>query len=114
MTGLGQLITVVKDTAIAVQEQAVVSDEIARNMDTVQHIATEVLTGSEESVVQAERLHELAYQLEESIGGFNLDGSGRVGGKGAKGGDNGERAKALPPHREREAKQLPPRVKREG
>jgi methyl-accepting chemotaxis protein len=79
LTGLGQLITVVKDTAHAVQEQAVVSDEIARNMDAVQHIANEVLSGSEESVVQAERLHELAFQLEESIGGFNLDGSGRVG-----------------------------------
>ncbi len=78
LTGLGQLVAVVKDTATAVQEQAMVSDEIARNMDAVRHIATEVLTGSEESVVQAERLHELAFELEESIGGFNLDGA-RVG-----------------------------------
>ncbi|HEY0190634.1 MAG TPA: hypothetical protein VGC42_05885, partial [Kofleriaceae bacterium] len=48
---------------------------IARNMDSVRQIATEVLSGSEESVVQAERLHELAFELEESIGGFNLDGN---------------------------------------
>ncbi|HET7502957.1 MAG TPA: hypothetical protein VFK02_18180, partial [Kofleriaceae bacterium] len=41
---------------------------------------TEVLSGSEESVVQAERLHELAFELEESIGGFNLDGH-RLGAK---------------------------------
>jgi methyl-accepting chemotaxis protein len=75
LTGLGRLISVVKDTAVAVHEQAVVSDEIARNMDSVRQIATEVLSGSEESVVQAERLHELAFELEESIGGFNLDGS---------------------------------------
>ncbi|MCA9677704.1 MAG: HAMP domain-containing protein, partial [Myxococcales bacterium] len=75
LTGLTQLIGVVKDTAHAVQEQAVVSDDIARNMDAVQHIANEILTGSEESVVQAERLHELAFQLEASIGGFNLDGN---------------------------------------
>ena len=74
LTGLGQLISVVKDTAGAVHEQAVVSDDIARNMDSVRQIATEVLSGSEESVVQAERLHELAFELEESIGGFNLDG----------------------------------------
>jgi methyl-accepting chemotaxis protein len=74
LTGLGELITVVKDTATAVHEQAVVSDEIARNMDAVRHIAGEMLHGSEESVVQAERLHELAFELEESIGGFNLDG----------------------------------------
>jgi methyl-accepting chemotaxis protein len=75
LTGLGQLISVVKDTAGAVHEQAVVSDDIARNMDSVRQIATEVLSGSEESVVQAERLHELAFELEESIGGFNLDGN---------------------------------------
>ncbi len=75
LTGLGQLVAVVKDTATAVQEQAMVSDEIARNMDAVRHIATEVLSGSEESVVQAERLHELAFELEEPFGGFNLDGS---------------------------------------
>jgi methyl-accepting chemotaxis protein len=75
LTDLTQLIVVVKDTAHAVQEQAVVSDEIARNMDAVQKIAGEMLAGSEESVVQSERLHELAYALEESIGGFNLDGS---------------------------------------
>jgi methyl-accepting chemotaxis protein len=74
LTGLGRLISVVKDTAGAVHEQAVVSDEIARNMDSVRQIAVEVLSGSEESVVQAERLHELAFELEESIGGFNLDG----------------------------------------
>jgi methyl-accepting chemotaxis protein len=96
LTGLGRLISVVKDTAGAVHEQAVVSDEIARNMDSVRQIATEVLSGSEESVVQAERLHELAFELEESIGGFNLDGNklaaqnparparpGRPGGNGA-------------------------------
>jgi methyl-accepting chemotaxis protein len=82
LTDLGQLISVVKDTAHAVQEQAVVSDEIARNMDAVQRIAGEVLTGSEESVTQAERLHELAFGLEESIGGFNLEGSRLDAGRG--------------------------------
>ncbi len=75
LTGLSKLITVVKDTAVAVHEQAVVSDEIARNMDAVRGIAGDVLHGSEESVLQSERLHELAFQLEESIAGFNLDGS---------------------------------------
>ncbi len=75
LTGLGMLMSVVKETASAVHEQAVVSDEIARNMDAVRNLAGEALHGSEESVVQAERLHELAFELEESIGGFNLDGS---------------------------------------
>jgi hypothetical protein len=58
----------------------VVSDEIARNMDAVRGLAGEALHGSEESVVQAERLHELAFELEESIGGFNLDGN-KIGSK---------------------------------
>src|SRR5688572_20241587 len=75
LNGLSQLITVVKETATAVHEQAVVSDEIARNMDAVRVLAGEMLHGSEESVVQADRLHELAFSLEESIAGFNLDGS---------------------------------------
>ena len=75
LNGLSQLITVVKETATAVHEQAIVSDEIARNMDAVRVIAGEMLHGSEESVVQADRLHELAFSLEESIAGFNLDGS---------------------------------------
>ena len=75
LNGLSQLITVVKETASAVHEQAIVSDEIARNMDAVRVIAGEMLHGSEESVVQADRLHELAFSLEESIAGFNLDGS---------------------------------------
>ncbi|MBA3501297.1 MAG: HAMP domain-containing protein [Deltaproteobacteria bacterium] len=75
LTSLGQLIHVVKDTASAVHEQAVVSDEIARNMDAVRKLAGEAVHGSEESVVQAQRLHELAYELEESVGSFNLDAS---------------------------------------
>jgi methyl-accepting chemotaxis protein len=75
LADLGHLIAVVRDTAQAVQEQAVVSDEIARNMDAVRGIASEILAGSEESVLQGERLHELAFELEQSIGGFNLDGA---------------------------------------
>jgi methyl-accepting chemotaxis protein len=116
LTGLGELITVVKDTATAVHEQAVVSDEIARNMDAVRHLAGEALHGSEESVVQSERLHELAYELEESIAGFNLDGSklgsSRPGKRKPRGepgagghGENGEGRRALPP----EKRQLPAR-----
>ncbi|MGN6107560.1 MAG: methyl-accepting chemotaxis protein [Kofleriaceae bacterium] len=101
LTGLAELITVVKDTATAVHEQAVVSDEIARNMDAVRGLAGEALHGSEESVVQAERLHELAYELEESIAGFNLDGhriARRSEAPRALDGDR-EAPRALPPGR---------------
>ncbi|HLU69069.1 MAG TPA: HAMP domain-containing methyl-accepting chemotaxis protein [Kofleriaceae bacterium] len=73
---LRQLISVVKDTAAAVQEQAMVSDEIARNMDAVQKIAAEMVAGSEEAVLQGEQLHHLAFNLEQSVGGFNIDGAG--------------------------------------
>jgi methyl-accepting chemotaxis protein len=76
LTDLQQLISVVKDTAAAVQEQALVSDEIARNMDAVQKIAAEMVAGSEEAVLQGEQLHSLAFNLEQSVGGFNIDGTG--------------------------------------
>jgi methyl-accepting chemotaxis protein len=72
---LKQIIDVIKDTASAVQEQAIVSDEIARNMDAVQKIANEVVASSEEAVIQGEQLHRLAHGLEESVRGFNLDGA---------------------------------------
>ncbi len=71
-----EIMDAVSDTAAAVQQQAVVSDEIARNMDAVQKIATEMLAGSEEAVVQGEQLHELAFGLEQSVGGFNLEPGG--------------------------------------
>ncbi|MFO0548807.1 MAG: methyl-accepting chemotaxis protein [Polyangiaceae bacterium] len=72
---LGRLIGVVRDTARAVQEQAVVSDEIARNMDAV---------GRDRGALEARRspsrsrapARKLAFQ-QESIGGFNLDGQKR-------------------------------------
>src|SRR6185503_17120296 len=105
--GLGQLISVVKETAGAVHEQAVVSDDIARNMDSVRQIATEVLSGSEESVVQAEQLHELAFQLEQSIGGFNLDGSGSAD---KKRGGNAARTAAPTDIERARAKALPKRT----
>jgi methyl-accepting chemotaxis protein len=76
---LRQLIHVVKDTAVAVQEQAMVSDEIARNMDAVQKIAAEMVSGSEEAVLQGDQLHTLAFNLEQSVGMFNIDGSGSGG-----------------------------------
>ena len=70
---LRELISVVKDTAGAVQEQAHVSDEIARNMDAVQNLAAEMVMGSQEAVEQGDQLASLAYGLEQSVGGFNLD-----------------------------------------
>ncbi len=108
LTGLGQLISVVKETANAVTEQAMVSDEIARNMDAVRHIATDVLSGSEESVIQAERLHELAFELEESIGGFNLDGN-RVESKrhAVAKKSNGNQQRALPAAKKRSPAKRP-------
>jgi methyl-accepting chemotaxis protein len=72
LTDLQTLVGVVEDTAAAVQEQAVASDEIARNMDVVQRIAQDVLGASEEAVSQGEHLHRLAFNLEESVKGFKI------------------------------------------
>ncbi len=72
LTDLTKIVEVVTETASAVQEQAVASDEIARNMDAVQRIAQEVLGSSEEAVVQGEHLHSLAGELEQSVKGFRV------------------------------------------
>ena len=77
------------------QEQAVVSDEIAKNMDAVQKIANEVLASSEEAVVQGEQLHSLAAQLEESVRGFVLE-------------DEAAPAIAAPTGAKKKTKELPP------
>ncbi len=84
---LTTLISVIDDTAGAVQEQAVASDEIARNMDVVQRIAGEVLSYSENAVDQGEQLQHLADALTESVRGFKLD---------ATEGAEGTSPKALP------------------
>ncbi|MEM9067463.1 MAG: methyl-accepting chemotaxis protein [Myxococcota bacterium] len=75
LADLQMLVGVVEDTAQAVQEQAVASDEIARNMDVVQRIAQDVLSSSEEAVDQGEHLHRLAHGLEESVKGFRIAAS---------------------------------------
>jgi methyl-accepting chemotaxis protein len=82
---LKQIIEVVGDTARSVQEQAIVSDEIARNMDAVRKIAQEVLTSSQEAVVQGDQLHGLAIKLETLVRNFRITSDG----DGAGGGDKG-------------------------
>lgn len=74
-----QIVEVISDTATAVQEQALASDEIARNMDVVQRIAQEVLNSSEEAVLQGERLQTLGVKLEESVKGFKVKNKPRAG-----------------------------------
>ena len=75
LADLKTLIGVVEDTANAVSEQAIASDEIARNMDAVRTIAREVLSSSERAVAEGDQLTVLAVQLEESVKGFKIDSS---------------------------------------
>ena len=64
---------VIDDTAGAVQEQAIAADEIARNMDAVQHIADGVVESTETAVQQGNRLQGLADDLQLSVKGFRID-----------------------------------------
>ncbi|MBN2191898.1 MAG: HAMP domain-containing protein [Polyangiaceae bacterium] len=91
LADLQTLVNVINDTAAAVQEQAVASDEIARNMDIVQRITTSVVASSEQAVTQGEKLLSLADGLAESVGGFKIDPE-RVA-------LDAEELKALPEHR---------------
>jgi len=73
LADLKMLISVIDDTASAVQEQAIASDEIARNMDAVQRIAGAAVGSSENAVNEGERLQRLAEELEQSVKGFKID-----------------------------------------
>jgi methyl-accepting chemotaxis protein len=75
LADLKTLIGVVEDTATAVNEQAIASDEIARNMDAVRTIAREVLGASEQAATEGDQLTRLAVVLEESVKGFKIDAS---------------------------------------
>jgi methyl-accepting chemotaxis protein len=73
--GIRRVLSVFADTTAAVKEQAIASDEIARNMEAVGRIAQEVLVSSKQAVVQGDRLTTIAESLEQAVGGFKLDES---------------------------------------
>ena len=62
----------IEDTATAVQEQAIASDEIARNMDAVQRIAQEVLGSSRRPSCRASTCTLSPGELEQSVKGFRV------------------------------------------
>jgi methyl-accepting chemotaxis protein len=68
-----RVLNVFADTTSAVREQAVASDEIARNMEAVGRIAQEVLVSSKQAVAQGDRLTSIAESLEQAVGGFKVE-----------------------------------------
>lgn len=76
--GIRKVLGVFGDTTAAVKEQAIASDEIARNMEAVGRIAQEVLVSSKQAVAQGDRLSSIAQALEEAVGGFKVDESRRL------------------------------------
>lgn len=68
-----RVLSVFADTTSAVREQAVASDEIARNMEAVGRIAQEVLVSSKQAVAQGDRLSSIADSLEQAVGGFKVE-----------------------------------------
>lgn len=71
--GIRKVLGVFGDTTAAVKEQAIASDEIARNMEAVGRIAQEVLVSSKQAVAQGDRLSSIAEALEEAVGGFKVE-----------------------------------------
>jgi methyl-accepting chemotaxis protein len=72
--GIRRVLVVFSDTSSAVSEQALASDEIARNMEAVGRIAQEVLVSSKQAVAQGDRLGAIAGALEEAVAGFRVEG----------------------------------------
>lgn len=75
--GIRRVLNVFADTTAAVREQAVASDEIARNMEAVGRIAQEVLVSSKQAVAQGDRLTTIAESLEQAVGGFKVEETAR-------------------------------------
>jgi methyl-accepting chemotaxis protein len=73
IAGIRQVLSVFGDTTAAVKEQAIASDEIARNMEAVSRIAHEVLVSSKQAVAQGDRLTAIASTLEQAVAGFKVD-----------------------------------------
>lgn len=76
--GIRKVLGVFSDTTAAVKEQAIASDEIARNMEAVGRIAQDVLVSSKQAVAQGDRLSSIAQSLEEAVGGFKVEESRRL------------------------------------
>jgi methyl-accepting chemotaxis protein len=74
IAGIQKVLHVFEDTTSAVKEQAIASDEIARNMEAVGRIAQDVLVASRQAVAQGERLTEIASSLEDAVSGFRVEG----------------------------------------
>jgi methyl-accepting chemotaxis protein len=73
IAAIRQVLSVFGDTTAAVKEQAIASDEIARNMEAVSRIAHEVLVSSKQAVAQGDRLTTIASTLEQAVSGFKVE-----------------------------------------
>jgi methyl-accepting chemotaxis protein len=74
IAGIRRVLSVFDDTTAAVKEQALASDEIARNMEAVGRIAQDLLVTSRQAVAQGDRLTTIAASLEGAVSGFRVDG----------------------------------------
>jgi len=74
IAGIRRVLSVFDDTTAAVKEQALASDEIARNMEAVGRIAQDLLVTSRQAVAQGDRLTVIATSLEGAVSGFRVDG----------------------------------------
>jgi methyl-accepting chemotaxis protein len=90
--GLNEMMGLVKEIGEREKEQAVVSDNIARNMEDIFMLVREGLSASEQTVTEGERLKRLGEALLSSVEQFKTEDT--VGGS-AK---DRPRTRALPPH----------------
>ncbi len=75
LSNLKNIIEAVQQTALQVEEQAQVSDDVSKDVDEVKRFSTEVLGSSEQVLSEGDRLHRLAEQLTQSVHGFHTHGA---------------------------------------
>lgn len=90
--GLNEMMGLVKEIGEREKEQAVVSDNIARNMEDIFMLVREGLSASEQTVTEGERLKRLGEALLSSVEQFKTEDTTGGGTK------DRTRARALPAH----------------
>lgn len=90
--GLNEMMGLVKEIGEREKEQAVVSDNIARNMEDIFMLVREGLSASEQTVTEGERLKRLGEALLSSVEQFKTEDSTGASAKDRHG------ARALPAH----------------
>lgn len=71
-SGAQQVVQAVNDISMAIREQSVASNEIAKNVETIAQMSEENSTATQQTASTAKHLEALAIELKEAVGRFRV------------------------------------------